>query len=176
MATNLGERINADELDVLLDRLTDPETAAYALGIIENLEALYLLTLSLNEFLRRGEVIVDSLSSSVAEIRQSSTKEAATRNFESLKEFVALFKSLGDRSEVLGSILRNQLLDEDFLGGVTVLTQSLGDARRSTKGSRTSKIKGLGSLVKSLKDVEVQRGLDFAVELLRALGRNNTGS
>ncbi|WP_298343450.1 DUF1641 domain-containing protein [Ferrimicrobium sp.] len=175
MATNLGERANADELDVLLDRLTDPDTTTYALGIIDNLEALYILTLSLNEFLRRGEVIVDSLSSSVAEIRQSGSKDAAAGNLESLKELITLFKSLGDRSEVLGSLLRNQLLDEDFLGGVTVLTQSLGDARRATKGSRTSKIKGLGSLVKSLKDAEVQRGLDFAVELLRALGRNNAG-
>ncbi|MCL5973041.1 MAG: DUF1641 domain-containing protein [Ferrimicrobium sp.] len=175
MTIPLADRGNTDELDQILDRLSDPATASYALGIIENLEALYLATVSLNELIHRGEVIVDSLSTGLQELREGTAQEGKS-GLEGLKELFKMYRTLGDRSEVLGSLLRNDLLDENFLGGLTVLSRSLSDTRQVTKGSHASRIKGIGSLLKSLKDADVQQGLDFAVELLRALGRNNQRS
>ncbi len=171
MATFTDSSVRPDDIERLVDKLTDPVTAEYALGIVENLEALYILTVSLNEFLKRGDEIVSSLSEGVSELR-STASEAGKGYADTLEELFELFRSLGDKSAALGSLLRNQLLEEHFISGVTVVTKSLAQAHQNTKAVKTQ-TKGIGSLLRSIKDPEVQRGLDFVIELLRSLGRNN---
>ncbi len=171
MATYADSNVRPDDIERLVDKLSDPATAEYALGIVENLEALYVLTVSLNEFLKRGDVIVSSLSEGVGELR-SATAETGKSYSITLEELFELFRSLGDKSAALGALLRNQLLEEHFISGVSVLTKSLAQAHQKTKTLKTQ-TKGLGSLIRSIRDPDVQRGLDFAIELLRSLGRNN---
>ncbi len=171
MATYADANVKHDDVERLIEKLTDSTTAEYALGIVENLEALYILTVSLNEFLKRGDEIVSSLSEGVGELR-GVTSDTMSSYMDTLKELFQLYRSLGDKSAALGSLLRNQLLEENFISGVTVITKSLAQAHQNTKALNTQ-TKGIGSLLRSIKDPEVQRGLDFAIELLRSIGRNN---
>jgi uncharacterized protein YjgD (DUF1641 family) len=172
VATELSAKPGSDELERLIDKMIDAETASYMLGIMDNLEALYVLTVSLNEFLKRGDEIISSLSDSLNELK-SGVGDQGVGYVDALKELFSCAKALGDRSQQLGSVLREQILTENFVAGISVLTKSLAQAQKTASESRSARVKGVGSLLRSLKDPDVQKGLDFALELVRAIGRNS---
>lgn len=134
-------------LDALAARLQEPKVAAAVHDLLDHTDVLAFAVDALDGFLRRGEVIADSLASGLRDLRDAGGDTA------------------GRFAEVRPAL--TALADPAALRTVTRLAAALGAADRAPAPPRT----GVRGLVAGLRDPDTLRGLAFLLQIAHALGR-----
>ncbi len=158
-------------VDAVTDRLNDPTVAASLVLLLDNAEMLATLVSGLNGFLERGDTIIDSVASSVREIKDART--ASGSDFDLGKTVADLKSAAATLNEALPSInqlVRSGMLNADTIDLLGLVSESAVAGRRAAQANDTT-VKGVRGAMKALKDPDVQRGAGLLIEIARALGK-----
>ena len=139
----------ATPADALRARLDDPRTAAALHELLDRAEVLAFLVEGVDGFLRRGEVIADSLASAVGDLRGVQANSA-----------------LAEAGPALRALLP-AVTDPATLTALTRRVAAVGVAGRDG----TPPPSGARALLRGLRDPDTLRGLGFLLRFANALGR-----
>lgn len=158
-----------EPIDVVAERLNDPTVAASLVTLLDNAELLSTLVLGLAGFVERGDVIMDSVAEAMGEFKRAgglTRPEGAP----SLAELGTVAGELSQAAPLVSQVVSSAMASPetiDLLSMVSVAaTEGTENARRN--GTRVT---GVFSAAKSLRDPDVQRGLGLVIEIARSLGR-----
>lgn len=160
-------------IDLLVNRISQVETATSILSLLDRIELLSLLLSGMDELLQRGDTIADSISDGISEMKRISTEVNSSKTIsisDLISNFSKLTISLSDQAPAISALLDSGMLNNDV---VDLLSTAAGAAVEANFNSRKpgSTIKGVRALLRAMKDPEVSRGITFVVELARSLGR-----
>lgn len=162
--------------DDLLQRLDDPRIVSSLSTILDHADLLATLIDALDGFVRRGEVIGDSLLSFVEEFKAAGGSFAGRSllpdvDVAGLQSSVAsLASAFTDAAPSINKLLRSPLTDAQ----TAHLLADMGDA--VLEGKAASEVdprgpKGVFALMRVTKDPDVSRGLGFMIHVARAFGK-----
>lgn len=163
----------AETLDQLLMRLSDHETAKTLMALLDRMETAALLLEGIDEFIRRGDVIADSLANGFSEIKSLTARVGSKRTVE-ISELITnygqLTAALSGAAPAISELLESGMLNTQVVDLLGSLAEAAVEATANSQ-HREPSIKGVTSLVKSLRDPDIQRGLSFVMEFAKAVGR-----
>lgn len=170
--------------DELSARLGDPVVAEALTSLLDRAELLAVLLQGLDQFVARSEVIGDSLLASLAELRAtagSSTLLAGTQvDLKAVAEAAAsLAAVLPKAAPGMVAAVETGAIDKLFASGVVgteAVEQVAVFAHGLVKGSRAFandpvRIGGPISLLRLLKDPDINRALSFFATIAKSIGR-----
>ncbi len=158
---------------LLARKLSDPVTASAVSSLIDQAGLLAFLLQGIDEFLSRGDVIADSLADGLVEVKSVTAQSGrlGTVNLSELTaNFTKLLLSLSESSPAISELLDSGMFRSDVMQLLAAAADAAVEARQNV-AAKAPKIQGVYSLVKSLKEPDVQKGLSYIVELAGALGR-----
>ncbi len=166
----------------LLERLGNPDTIASLHSLLDHLDLASFALASVDGFIRRSDVIVESVAESIAD----SAKLGATLDLSRLKELTAALPALMDiavqvaRSGLLTQAKGvidtvNELHEAGVLAPESIrVVGDVGAAATATSVKHeyaASVPKGVFGLLGALRDPDVQASLGFAIAFARNYGR-----
>ncbi len=156
------------EADRLVDRLEDPRTAAALHSLLDNAELLAVIVEGLDGLARRGEVIGDTIAEVVHEVRAAG-QATGLDPVETSRQLATVIPTLADASPAINRILESPIVEEKPIEVLSETAEALvaGLESARSKGAST----GMVGLMAATRDPDVRRGMGFAIEVLRAFGR-----
>lgn len=135
--------------DALRARLDDPRTAAALHELLDRAEVVAFLVEGVDGFLRRGEVITDTLAGALGDLRGAGAASPLAAAAPALRQLLPA------------------LTDPATLTALTRLVAALGEAGRDQAPPPS----GARALLRGLRDPDTRRGLGFLLRFANALGR-----
>ena len=165
-------------VEAVTERLNDPAVAASLVTLLDHIDLVSMLVTGLNGFFERGDTIIESLASGVAELRDGRAASGSTFDvkaaLEQAKAGAALLSdampTLQAALPSLSKLVQSGVLNDDLIDVLGLVGQSAVEGTRNAKSAGTS-VSGVLGTMKALKDPEVARGLGVLVEIARALGK-----
>jgi uncharacterized protein YjgD (DUF1641 family) len=174
LASDLPAAAETDELALLL---RDPEIRASLSVLLANAPTLAALTTMGNQLLARGPEIMDNVNGLVLQARgplsENSGGARLTSAVGALADIAPLAKPLAARSEVITSFLDSQILQSEIVDIVGRLGEAAMEADQVTRG-KSLEVGGVFSLLKALKDPQVQETLAFVIEFAKHFGSSQS--
>lgn len=170
MAVNdpLSIRSSADDL---LERLEEPTVVAALNTLLDHADLLAIVVVALDGFLSRGDVIANTLAEAVGEFRGATIPGGALAGID-VKALASTVGSLTPplvaATPALATVL-TKVSQPQTVELVTQLTNAVAEARDSAPNSNPPT--GLFALMRTLKDPDVARGIDFFVQLAKSFGK-----
>lgn len=166
-------------VDAITERLNDPAVAASLVTILDHIDLLSIVVTGLNEFFERGDTIIDSIASGVAEVRDAQAATGSTFDLkgaiDQAKAGAALLQdalpTLKAALPSLTKLVQSGLIDDQLVDVLGLVGKSAVDGTRNAKANATA-VTGIRGTLKALKDPEVARGMGLLVEIARSLGKN----
>jgi hypothetical protein len=178
-----GQLVAVSPGDQLRDRLDDPAVAESLNTLLDHADLLAILVTGLDGFVRRGDEISESLSSTVGELRAAS-QSAASRGLDGVRSELrsvdlpslaaslsSLASALVDAAPALNKLLRSPLTDPQAVDVLAELGQALVEGKAAAAADPGGP-KGLMGLWRVTKDKDIRRGTGFLVQVARAFGRH----
>ena len=166
--------LQVSEIERLQNRLNDPQVAAALNRILDNIDLLALSVTALDGFLKRGDVIVDSMAKTVSELKNS-TPSVKLDIAETLATALKLKKAADGVLSVIESEEFTALSKSGVFDPKTVsLIGEAGTALQETYATQRKiqpKPLGFFGLLKTLKDPEIQWSLNFLIEFSKRFSR-----
>lgn len=162
--------------DALIRRLEDPQTAASMAQILDHLDLIATLIDGLDGFIRRADVISESVTAGVADIRQLATAGDHERPWASVDvgaltdTLARLSTAAANAAPALERLLNSPLTDVRTADTIADLGEALLEGKQAADADH-SKRKGLFALLRATKDPDVARGLGLMIHIARAVGR-----
>lgn len=162
--------------DELIQRLDDPRVAASLGVILDHADLLATVIQGLDGMLRRADVISDSLSSGVAEIRGLAASTNGQRpwpkvDVAALSDTVSRLSAAAvDATPAIEALLRSPLADPQTASVLADIGEALLEGKRSAEADSRGP-RGIFALMRATKDPDVARGLGFMIHIARAFGR-----
>ncbi len=159
--------------EMLANKLSDPATAASLSSLIDRAGLLAFLLQGVDELLARSDVIADSLAEGLDEVRAATAdagRNGAVRISEVTSNFGRLLVALSQSAPAITGLLDSGMFRGDVMRLLSDAADAAVEARRAADSS-VPKVHGAYSLVKSLKDPDVQKGVSYIIELAGALGK-----
>lgn len=160
-----GQAVAVSPADQVRDRLEDPTVAASLKTLLDHADLLAVLVTGLDGFVRRGDLITESLTSAVNDFKGVSVT-GVLPGAEALKgvDVQGLTQSLATLSNslVVATPALNALLSQ--------LGQAVAEGEAAAAADPGGP-KGLFALWKATRDPDVARGLGFMIHIARAFGR-----
>ena len=159
--------------DELLARLAEPQIAQAVSVLLDNAEVLAFLTVCLDGFLSRGEVITDSLADGISELRDAAGAAGSRPNLDLRAvagSLAALSGPVVAATPALSALLTGPLGDPGTVRVLSQLASALTEGQAAAAAHPGGPVGAFG-LLRALKDEEVSRGLGFLVQVAKALGR-----
>lgn len=179
--------LNIDELtkSKVLERLTDPQTLATLNELLDKLPLVAFLLTSIDEFIRRGETIADSLAAAVGELKLNDQQTELSK----LPELLEKLPKLAEAGEKL---LDSELMGDGFLkvidAGVGMVdsgmmdkdvVRTLGDLGRKSvetyhevASREVAPIGGIFATMKATRDPDVQKSMGFFFAFAKAFAKH----
>jgi hypothetical protein len=165
----LATRSPADDL---LDRLEEPSVVASLHTLLDHADLLAVLVVALDGFIGRGDVIADSLADAVGELRSAAESSSNPLAGVDVKGLIAtagaLAGPLAAAAPALTSMLE-KVRRPETVQVVDQLTAAVSEVQQTGPGD--SAPTGVFALLRTLKDPDVARGIDFFVQLAKAFGK-----
>ncbi|EKF24404.1 hypothetical protein C731_1609 [Mycolicibacterium hassiacum DSM 44199] len=160
----------------LIRRLEDPKTAAALGQLLDHAELVAFLVDSIDGFVRRADVISDSVASGVAEVKQlagsNGQRPWPAVDVAALSETVArLGAAAAAAAPVVERLLNSPLTDPQTADTLAQLGEAVVAGRQAAAADRRGP-KGIFALMRATKDPDVARGLGFMIHIARAVGRS----
>lgn len=166
----------ASARDALAARLDDPAVAGALASLLDHADLLAVLVEGLDQFVGRSEVIGDSLIAGLTELRGTQPPPDLA---ETLKSGVALASALPKAAPSLQRMVESGAVDK-LLATTEVSAEALDQvellARAMVRGSETFErrpveVGGPVSIVKLLRDPDINRALSFFATVAKEVGR-----
>jgi hypothetical protein len=145
----------------LAAKLQEPQTAAALDVLLDHADLLAVIVESLDQFLARSEVIGDSLIAGLTELRETAGSGGGL-SVDGL--------DLKAATEAGRRLVGSGMLSAETLDQLAVVARGLSQGRESF-ASRPVEIKGPLSLLRLLKDPDVNRAISYGATVLQAVGR-----
>ncbi len=161
-------------VDALLSKLDEPRVVAALNDLLDHADLLAILVVGLNGFVRRGEVIGEALADAVGELREAASSSSTPLESIDLPKLASslttLSSAVADATPALETLLRSDLTDPRVVRVISLVARALlqGAERAKAEPLRST---GVFSLLRTLKDDDVARGLGFLIQVARAFGR-----
>jgi hypothetical protein len=162
--------------DDLLQRLDDPRIVSSLSTILDHADLLATLIEALDGFVRRGEVIGDSLLSAIDEVKASGGSFAGRTllpdvDVAGLQRSVAsLATAFTDAAPTINTLLRSPLTDPNTVHLLADMGDAVLDGKAASEADPRGP-KGVFALMRVTKDPDVSRGLGFMIHVARAFGK-----
>jgi hypothetical protein len=170
-----SQLISPSPVDALLTKLDDPRVVAALNNLLDHADLLALLVTAADQFVRRGDEITDSLADGIRELGGGNAGlGSALLNVDLPKlagSVSTLSGAVAEAGPALTALLRSDLTDPQV---IEVLSAAARAVRTGADKARTESVKvsGAFSLLRTLKDDDVARGLGFLIHVLREFGRD----
>jgi len=165
-----------DALDAML---ADPEVRESLAVIVANAPTLAALASISTALLQRGPEITDNVNQIVTQLREQAENPDEASSLRSavkaLSELAPLTSTLAERRETIQGFLDSPILQPEIVGVIGNLGEAALEADQRTRGRQVD-AGGPISLVKQLKDPDVQETLSFFLAFARAFGRQQRNS
>lgn len=175
-----GQVVDASPGDRLRERLEDPQVAAALNSLLDHADLLAILVTGLDGFVRRGDEITASLSSTVEELRGAGSPlpgldgvqaELRTVDVQALAAGLSsLAGAVADAAPALNRLLRSQMLSPQVVDLLADAGEALVEGKAAAAADPDGP-KGLYGLWRLSRDRDVTRGLGFVAQVARAFGR-----
>lgn len=161
--------------DELTQRLDDPQIASSLALLLDHADLVAILITGLDGFIRRAEVMGDSLSAGVAEVRGYAAANGERRwpsiDVAALSDTASRMSAgVVDAIPAMDRLLHSPLTDPrtaEFLAEVgEALLEGQEAAAADPRGP-----KGVFALMRVIKDPDVSRGLGLLIHIARAFGK-----
>lgn len=172
-----GQVVAVSPGDRVRERLDDPKVANALNTLLDHADLLAVLVSGLDEFVRRGETISNSLSSSVREVAGASIS-GAVPGADALKgvdvaglaaSMATLSGALVAATPALNTLLTSRLTDPQAVDVVAKLGDAVVEAKTAVGSAAAPK--GLRGLWKTSRDPDIAKGLNFMIQVARSFGR-----
>jgi len=152
----------------LLEKMTEPETAAALGAVLDRAEHLERLSALAEEAPDAIATVVDMLDSEYA--------RAAERGYDPeqiLRQSFSALGRLGDlfQSDEFEALLESGVLDPEALQAVGSLGSALVESQKEARRGETPR-KGFFGLLGALRDPDVQRAIGFVTSFAKKFGQN----
>jgi hypothetical protein len=174
MTETSGIPTSTDPLDAML---ADPEVRQSLAVIVANAPTLAALASMSAAMLQRGPELADNVNGLVTQLRESESGEASTIRsaVTALAELAPLTPTLAERKDTIQGFLDSPILRPEIIDVVGNLGEAALEADRQTKGRQVN-AGNVFSLIRQLKDPDVQETLSFLLTFARVFGqRQRTG-
>ena len=171
-----GPLIAPSPVDKLLTKLDDPKVVASLNDLLDHADLLAVLVNGLDELLKRGDVISDSLTQTIAEMRDATTDSDAASALTLVdlpklaRSLTSLSAVLAEAGPVIAALMNSTLADPRAIQVVSVGDQAVTAGAARAREEQT-KFSGVFSLLRALRDDDVARGLGFLIHVLREFGK-----
>lgn len=165
---------STDPLDAML---ADPEVRQSLAVIVANAPTLAALASMSAAMLQRGPELADNVNGLVQQLREGDSTEASNLRsaVTALAELAPLTPTLAERKDTIQGFLDSPILRPEIIDVVGNLGEAALEADRQTKGRQVD-VGGVFSLVKQLKDPDVQETLSFLISFAKAFGQRQRSS
>jgi uncharacterized protein YjgD (DUF1641 family) len=163
--------------DPLAAMLADPEIRESLAVIVANAPALAALASMSSALLQRGPELADNVNGLVEQLRNSDTDDPGDlRNaVTALSELAPLTPLLAERKDTIAGFLDSPILRPEIVDVVGNLGEAALEADRQTKGRQVD-AGGVFSLVKQLKNPDVQETISFLLAFAKVFGARQRSS
>lgn len=162
--------------DELAARLDDPRIRSSLTQILDHADMLATMVVAVDGLLRRAEVISDSLSSGVAEIRDAVAGPAGSAPWSGIdvaavsQNATRLSSALVAGLPAVERVLRSPLADPKTADLLANMGEALLQGQQAAAADRHAP-RGVFALLRAARDPDVSRGLGFMIQIARAFGR-----
>lgn len=160
-----------DALDAML---ADPEIREALAVIVANAPTLAALATISTGLLQRGPELTDNVNEILNQLRAEAENPDSASSVRSavkaLAELAPLTTTLAERRDTIQGFLDSPILQPEIVGVIGSLGEAALEADHRTRG-RQVEAGGPISLVKQLRDPDVQETLSFLLAFARAFGR-----
>ena len=158
-----------EQVDRLIDRLSEPRVAASLNLLLDNIELIAVMVSGIDGLARKGEVIGDTLAEVLHEARAAGAATGLDLR-QTTSQLSTLIPTLAEASPAINRILESPILEPE---PIAVLSETAVSLVKGLKAAQEHQKKvGLKGLYQATKDDDVQRGLGFIIEVARAFGRD----
>lgn len=156
----------------LMERLAEPRTMEQLLRLLDKLDQLLFLLEMVEQFLRRGPEIADTINETVITLRKNLGAGEGRAPWEDLSRAASRFRELMESPQVQ-ALFRSAVLDSRSVAVVGKMARAMVEA--SEQASRNgSKRLGLFGLMRALGDPDVQPALQFVLAFAQQFSRELT--
>ncbi|MCU0278223.1 MAG: DUF1641 domain-containing protein [Candidatus Nanopelagicales bacterium] len=167
------------DTDALAAMLADPEIRESLAVILANAPSLAALASMSTALLQRGPEISDNINDLVAQLRDSTEESHEVGNVrdavKALSELAPLTSTLAERKDTIQGFLDSPILRPEIIDVVGNLGEAALEADKQTKGRQVDS-GGVFSLVKQLKNPDIQETLSFLLAFARVFGARQRSS
>lgn len=149
-------------------RLHDPAVAASLVTLLDHADLLAIIAVSLDGFIARSDVIGDSLVDGVTELRAVMGATAAESDFDPAALLSAVKSLAGSLPQLAPSVVA--AVESGAFDQVNALVAGLAQGSAEFETSPVQ-VTGALSLLRLLKDPDINRAISYAATVARALGR-----
>lgn len=167
------------DLVALEKRLADPATVATLNHLLDNADLMAGLLDMLTGFLGNSEHVLDNVRDSAREVTDMAMSSPQVRK---VVEFGPTMADFGEQliplitkvtdEDFVTRFSESGLLDPGMINLTIQIASGINYANEKAAESKDIKPPGLIKLAMMLKDLQVRRGLAFALEILKELGRS----
>ncbi|MFM2438834.1 MAG: hypothetical protein RLZ55_1659 [Actinomycetota bacterium] len=157
------------DTDPLAAMLADPEIRESLAVIAANAPTLAALSSMSTALLQRGPEIADNINGTILQLRADGGDAELADTWATVRELLPLLHSLAERKETIQGFLDSPILQPEIVDVVGKFGEAALIADEQTRG-RQAEVGGVFSLVKQLKDVDVQETLAFLLTFSRVFG------
>lgn len=161
------------DTDALAAMLADPEVRESLAVILANAPALAAMASMSTALLQRGPELTDNINGIVASLRDASEDSHEVGNVRdavrALSELAPLTSTLADRKETIQGFLDSPILRPEIIDVVGNLGEAALEADQQTRGRQVDS-GGVFSLVRQLKNPDIQETLSFLLAFARVFG------
>lgn len=161
------------EVERLIDRLSEPRTAAALHRLLDNAELFAVILGGLDGVARKGEVIGDTLSEVLEEVRAAGRSTGLDFGT-TTRQLATLIPVLSEATPVINRIVESPIVQEEPIAVLSEAAEALVKGLQAAQQNQTKV--GLRGLLKATRDEDVQRGLGFIIEVARIFGRDLAGN
>lgn len=161
------------EIDRLVDRLSDPHVAAALHRLLDNVELFAVILSGLDGVARKGEVIGDTLSEVLEEVRAAGRATGLDVGTTS-RQLATLIPALAEATPAITRVIESPIVQPEPIAVLSEAAEALVKGLQAAQQNQTKV--GMAGLLKAMRDDDVQRGIGFVIEVARVFGRDLAGN
>lgn len=153
----------------LMERLAEPRTMELLLRLLDKLDQLVFLLDMVEQFLRRGPDIADSINETIITLRKNLGAGQSRAPWEDLSGALSRLREVIESPQVQ-ALFRSAILDTRSVAVVGQMARAMVEASEEVSRAEPKRV-GMVGLLRALGDPDVQPALQFALTFAQRFSR-----
>jgi hypothetical protein len=159
------------EVDRLVDRLNEPGTAAALNSLLDNADLLATLVAGLDGVFRKGDLIADTVTEVLGQAKAAGAATGLDYR-QTTEQLATLIPAVAKAAPAIHRVVDSGLVEPEPVAVLSEAAQALVAGLQAAQAA-DARVSTIG-LLKAMRDEDVQRGLGFAIAVLKIFGREMT--